>query len=182
MQFTSEATASGVSEQDFRVGDIPGVLWTPTANTKQRPLVLLAHGGGQHSKSPGMIARAGFYVTECGFSVAAIDAPGHGDRPRTADDERFSASLKALMADGGDVGPLIAGNNRRLAAQAVPEWQATLAALLDCDEVSATASIGFWGVSLGSTIGVSLVARDRRIVAAVFGLAGHDSLAGVSEI
>lgn len=177
MQFTSEATPDGVSAKDFRVGAVPGVLWTPTATIQPRPLVLLAHGGGQHSKSPGVAARARFYVTECGYSVAAVDAPGHGDRPRTEDDERFTVRLRALMADGGDIGPLIADNNRRLAAQAVPEWQTTVDALLRRDDIGATTAIGFWGVSLGSTVGMPLVARDQRIVAAVFGLAGNPALA-----
>lgn len=177
MQFTSEATPDGVSAKDFRLGAVPGVLWTPTATIQPRPLVLLAHGGGQHSKSPGVAARARFYVTECGYSVAAVDAPGHGDRPRTEDDERFTVRLRALMADGGDIGPLIADNNRRLAAQAVPEWQTTVDALLRRDDIGATTAIGFWGVSLGSTVGMPLVARDQRIVAAVFGLAGNPALA-----
>ena len=30
MHFTSETTADGVSEHLFNLGDIPGVLWTPT--------------------------------------------------------------------------------------------------------------------------------------------------------
>jgi hypothetical protein len=36
---------------------------------------------------------------------------------------------------------------------------------------------GFWGVSLGTAIGVPLAAAEPRITAAVFGLAGHESLA-----
>jgi hypothetical protein len=31
MQFTSHMTSNGVSERLFTVGDIPGVLWSPTA-------------------------------------------------------------------------------------------------------------------------------------------------------
>jgi fermentation-respiration switch protein FrsA (DUF1100 family) len=37
--------------------------------------------------------------------------------------------------------------------------------------------VGFWGVSLGSAIGVPLVAAEPRITAAVFGLVGHETLA-----
>src|SRR5262245_29797942 len=64
----------------------------------ERPLVLLGHGGGQHKKAPGMVARARRYVTGSGFAAAAIDAPGHGDRPRTEQDERFTADIRARMA------------------------------------------------------------------------------------
>ena len=46
MQFTSHMTSNGVSEPLFTVGDIPGVLWSPTTAYASRPLVLLAHGGG----------------------------------------------------------------------------------------------------------------------------------------
>jgi dienelactone hydrolase len=37
--------------------------------------------------------------------------------------------------------------------------------------------VGFWGVSLGSTIGVPLAAAEPRITAAVFGCARHETLA-----
>jgi hypothetical protein len=33
--------------------------------------------------------------------------------------------------------------------------------------------VGYWGVSLGSAIGVPFVAAEPRVAAAVFGLAGH---------
>lgn len=58
MQFTSHMTSNGVSEPLFTVGDIPGVLWSPTAAYASRPLVLLAHGGGQHKTAKGLVARA----------------------------------------------------------------------------------------------------------------------------
>jgi dienelactone hydrolase len=177
MRFTSEATSNGVSERVFSVGEISGVLWTSTDRAAPRPLVLLAHGGGQHKKSPGILDRARYYITDCGFSVAAIDAPGHGDRPRTEDDERFSANLKEQLAHGGDIGPLIAANNQRLAAQAVPEWRSVLEGFLELDQAAPTASIGFWGVSLGSAVGIPLVASEPRIVAAVLGLVGYQGQA-----
>jgi alpha-beta hydrolase superfamily lysophospholipase len=90
MRFTSETTSNGVSERLFTLDDIPGVLWAPAAATGSRPLVLLGHGGGQHKQVPGLVARAHRYVTACGFAVAAIDAPGHGDRPRTEQHQRFA--------------------------------------------------------------------------------------------
>jgi hypothetical protein len=96
MRFTSETTSNGVSERLFILDDIRGVLWSPAGAAGSRPLVLLGHGGGQHKKVPGLVARAHRYVTGCGFAVAAIDAPGHGDRPRTEQDERFVAGRETL--------------------------------------------------------------------------------------
>lgn len=75
------------------------------------------------------MARAHRYVTACGFAVAAIDAPGHGDRPRTEQGKRFAAAIRERVAAGEPIGPQVLRHNATLAAQAVPEWQATLDAL-----------------------------------------------------
>ncbi len=178
MRFTSETTSNGVSEHLFTtLDDIPGVLWSPAGAAGSRPLVLLGHGGGQHKKAQGMVARADRYVTACGFAVAAIDAPGHGDRPRTEQDKRFAAGIRERMAAGEPIGPHIARYNTERAARAVPEWQATLDALQELDCIGAGGPVGFWGVSMGSAIGVPFAAAEPRITAAVFGLAGHENLA-----
>jgi dienelactone hydrolase len=177
MRFASETTSDGVSERLFALDGIPGVLWSPAGAAGSRPLVLLGHGGGQHKKAQGLVARACRYVTARGFAVAAIDAPGHGERPRTEQDERFAAGIREKLAAGEPIGPQIARNNAELSARAVPEWQATLDTLQELDCVGAGGPAGFWGVSLGSAIGVPLVAAEPRITAAVFGLAGHESLA-----
>jgi len=132
MHFTSETIADGVSERLFTLGEVPGVLWSPAgaaAPMHSRPLVLLAHGGGQHKMAPAMQGRARRLVTACGFAAAAIDAPGSGDRPRTEQNERFIAELRDKMAAGEPVGPQIARYNAAQAERAVPEWRATLDAL-----------------------------------------------------
>ncbi|GAA5054090.1 pimeloyl-ACP methyl ester carboxylesterase [Thermocatellispora tengchongensis] len=180
MRFISETTFDGVSERLFTLDGIPGVLWTPADATGGRPLVVLAHGGGQHKRAPGLVARARRYVTGCGFAVAAIDAPGHGDRPRTGQDERFGEGIRERMAAGEPIGPYIARHNAALAVRAVPEWRATLDALQHLDCVGADGPVGFWGVSLGSVIGVPFAVAEPRITAAVFGLAGHETLAGTA--
>jgi pimeloyl-ACP methyl ester carboxylesterase len=177
MRFTAETTSNGISERLFTLDGIPGVLWSPAHPTGRRPLVLLGHGGGRHKRFPGLVARAHRYVTACGFAVAAIDAPGHGDRPRTEQDERFTADLRQRIAAGEPVGPQVARDNAERAAQAVPEWRSTLDALQELDFIGADGPVGYWGVSMGSAIGVPFVAAEPRITAAVFGLAGHEVLA-----
>jgi hypothetical protein len=122
-----------------------------------------------------VVARAQRYVTACGFSAAAIDAPGHGDR-RTAQDDERAAEIRKWIAAGESIGPQIARDNAERAAQAVPEWGATLDALQNAGH--AGGPVGFWGVSLGSAIGIPFVAVEPRITAAIFGLAGHEALAG----
>jgi pimeloyl-ACP methyl ester carboxylesterase len=174
MRFTSQTTGNGVTQRSFTLDGVPGVLWSPTAAAGTVPLVLLAHGGGQHSRFPGMVARAGRLVAG-GFAVAAIDAPGHGDRPRTARHERSVTALREAMAAGRPVGDLVARFNAEIAEQAVPEWRATLDALREVDGLDGR--VGFGGTSMGSMIGIPLVAAEPRIRAAVLGLVGHGSLA-----
>jgi dienelactone hydrolase len=176
MRFTSTTTADGVCEQDFTLDDIPGVLWSPAGAAGRRPLVLLGHGGGGgHKRAPGVLGRARRVVTGCGFTAAAIDMPGFGDRPKTAADERFVAEIRARRAAGEPVIGQILRYNVALAARAVPEWRSVLDALLDSGVTGGP--VGYWGVSLGSVIGVPLAAAEPRISAAVFGLAGgHDAL------
>jgi dienelactone hydrolase len=176
MRFTSETTTDGVTERLFTVGHIPGVLWSPADAGGRRPLVLLGHGGGQHKKAPGVVARAHRYVTAFGFTAAAIDAPGHGDQEKSEQDERSMAVIRERAAAGEPLGPQISRHNAALAARAVPEWVATLDALQELDAVGAGGPVGFWGLSMGAGIGVPFVAADQRITAAVFGIAGGETL------
>jgi len=173
MRFISETTSNGVSERVFTVGDIPGVLWSPAGAAGGRPLVLLAHGGGHHKRAPGVVARARGYVTECGFAVAAIDAPGYGDRPMTEHDQQAVADIRRRREAGEPFLPAIVRYNAELAARAVPDWQATLDALQDGEPGG---PVGFWGMSQGSAIGVPLAAAEPRITAAVFGLVGDEAV------
>ncbi len=178
MRVTSQTISNGVSERLFILDDIPGVLWSPAGVTGRRPLVLLGHGGGQHKKSAGLVARAHRYVTACGFAVAAIDAPGCGDRPKVERHERLVADIRERVAHGEALGPHMARYNIVLAEQAVPEWRAALDALRGLDDVGGP--VGYWGTSMGGGIGVSLVAAEPLITAAVLGLTGHESLAEIA--
>jgi dienelactone hydrolase len=177
MRFASATTSDGVCEQDFTLDDIPGVLWSPAGAAGRRPLVLLGHGGGGHKRAPGVLGRARRLVTACGFAAAAIDMPGFGDRPKTAEDERFVAEIRARQAAGEPIIGLVHRHNVALAGRAVPEWRSVLDALQGLDVVGPDGPVGYWGVSLGSMIGVPLAAAEPRISAAVFGLAGgHEAL------
>ncbi len=176
MRFISETTSDHVSERLFVLGDIHGVLWAPATAAGRRPLVLLGHGGGQHKKAPGLARRAHHYVTACGFAVAAIDAPGHGDRPQAGEHQRLVASIRERAAAGEPVGPLMPGYNAAMAAWAVPEWRATLDALQRLDHIGTDGPVGYWGLSMGGAIGVPFAAAEPRITAAVFGLVRSDGL------
>jgi pimeloyl-ACP methyl ester carboxylesterase len=177
LQFTAESPSNGMIERDFTVGEVPGVLWSPASGGGRAPLVLMGHGGGSHKKSPAMAGRARLLVTGCGCHVAVIDAPGHGDRPRTAHDEQEIAVMHRAMAAGEPVGPTVVRYNAHLAELAVPEWQATLDALQELPEIGTDGPVGYFGINMGTAIGVPLVAIEPRITAAVFGQHWPDVLA-----
>jgi dienelactone hydrolase len=172
LRFTGQTSSNGVVERDFTVGEIPGVLWSPASGPDHAPLVLMGHGGGLHKKTPGLLARAHDTVTSWGFTVVAIDAPGHGDRPRTAEDDQARADLQEAMATG-DTERFESVSVRyvsSLAERAVPEWQTTLDALQKLPEIGTEALIGYGGgMSLGTAIGIPLTAVEPRITAAIFG-------------
>jgi hypothetical protein len=69
-----------VVERDFIMGEVSGVLWSPASGSDRAPLVLMGHGGGLHKKTPALMARAQDTVTNWGFTVVTVDAPGHSDR------------------------------------------------------------------------------------------------------
>ncbi|MEU0669390.1 alpha/beta hydrolase [Streptomyces lavendulocolor] len=171
MRFISETSSDGVREQLFTLGEIPGVLWTPEGAVATRPLVLMGHGGGQHKKAPGILARARRFVTECGFGVVAVDVPAHGDRPKVEEYDRLVAENQARVEAGEDLAPLIARFQALVARRTVPEWRAVLDAVQQLEHVGA-GPVGYWGVSLGCGLGVPFVAAEPRVRAAVLGLGG----------
>ncbi|HET6193754.1 MAG TPA: hypothetical protein VFE59_42890 [Trebonia sp.] len=111
----------------------PGVLWSPAPGAEHAPLVLMGHGGGLH-KTQGLLSRARYCVTAFGYTVVAIDAPGHGDRPRAAEDDQARAGLQQAMAAGDTerVKSISVRYGTSLAERAVPEWRATLDACGHC--------------------------------------------------
>jgi alpha-beta hydrolase superfamily lysophospholipase len=169
MDFISETSSNGVIERSFTLGEVTGVLWSPASGSKGAPLLLQGHTGGLHKKAPGLVASAHLSVASYGFTVAAIDAPGHGDRPRNAEDEQWVASMLQARAAGEPIGPIVADFNISLAERAVPEWQATLDALQALPEIGTEAPIGYGGMTLGTAIGLLLTAVEPRITAASFG-------------
>ncbi len=178
MHFTSETSSDGVREQLFVLGDVPGALWTPDGPAATRPLILLGHGGGEHKKEPGILARARRLVTEYGYAVVAPDVPGHGDRPFEPEYDALATANQARIAAGAEPAPLLAEFHALVARRTVPEWRAVLDAVQRLGHVGA-GPVGYCGVSLGCGLGVPFVAAEPRVRAAVLGLGG--ALASAEE-
>lgn len=171
MQFLSQTTSNGVIESTFTVGGVPGVLWSPDARPGPAPLVLMGHPGGLHKKAPGLVARAAHLVTVFGLHAAAIDAPGHGERRRSASDAAWVDEMQRARGAGEPLGPIVSAFNESIAERAVPEWRATLDALQTLPEIDVDRQVGYSGMTLATEIGFRLVAAEPRIGAAGLGAA-----------
>jgi cephalosporin-C deacetylase-like acetyl esterase len=165
---TSKSTSDGVVERAFTLGEVPGVIWSPEAGSGRAPLVLVGHGAGTGLGAAGVVGRARRLVLDGGFAVVAIDAPGHGDRQRTETDEREVAAVRRALRAGEPAVPIMVRYIADIAARAVPEWRAVLDSLLALPEFDG-AQVGYFGLNMGTAIGVPLTAVDSRITAAVFG-------------
>ena len=162
MRFTSEQRRDdGILEREFTLGEIPGILWT--RGSAPAPLILIGHNGGLHKRESRLVARARHSAAEYGYAVAAIDAPGHGERPRSAVDEQARADLRRAMAAGEPVDEIFESFIVPLVEKAVPEWRTTLDALLSLPEISGP--VGYSGMA---AIGIRLAVVEPRISAAGF--------------
>lgn len=199
MDIISETTEKGVTERrfDLKVGTevVPGILWEPEAALAAgtpRPTILIGHGGTQHKRVDNVLALARQFVRHLGVSVVALDAPGHGERvtpemKATADVAR--ERLGARIAEGRKSGtpqPMQMGPEEARAwvertTNGVEEWKALL------DDVGANrpdlaaGPFGYWGVSMGTAIGLPFVSDEPRITAAVLGLAGLSARPGADR-
>ncbi|MFI7188976.1 dienelactone hydrolase family protein [Nocardia nova] len=164
MHFTSEQRLDDdVLERRFTLGEIPGTLWTPTSAPAPTPLILLGHPGGLDKMYPRLAGRARRAVAQ-GYAAATIELPGSGDRPRSPDAEQARADLRRAVQAGEPVDDEIVDRLvLPLADKAVPEWRATLDALLSLPEIGGP--VGFSGGVIA--IAVRLAVVEPRIVAAV---------------
>src|SRR5689334_9131749 len=148
MDIVSETTKNGVVERrfDLKVGNevVPGIVWLPEGAEGERPKVLFGHGGSQHKKVAHIRSFAK-RLAEHGWASVAIDGPDHGDRVPV--EQRGENPLRNLTGE----------QLKQRQIQAVAEWQATIDAVENLDDVGAGAT-GYWGVSMGTIFGVPLVA------------------------
>jgi pimeloyl-ACP methyl ester carboxylesterase len=166
IEWTGEGTtAKGVVERrfDLQRGDrkIPGLLWAPEA-AQPSALVLLGHGGGGDKRQGYIVALARRLVRHHGFAAAAIDGPVHGDRQTdpNADGTAAQAEFWKLWRD-----------DPAMTDEMVADWRAVLDALQAPGVVGST-PVGWWGLSMGTILGLPVVAAEPRISVAVLGLMG----------
>jgi dienelactone hydrolase len=149
-----------VQRDDRRV---PGLLWTLAASDAPQPLVLLGHGGSGSKRQDYVVAMARRLVRDHRIAAVAIDGPVHGARRAgpPAPPALVLAEFAQLWANDGDA----------MTDAMVDDWRAALDALRSLPDVG-SGPVGWWGISMGTIIGLPVVAADPRIGAAVLGLMG----------
>jgi pimeloyl-ACP methyl ester carboxylesterase len=179
MEIRSEDTEQGVTEQRFALRvdaeNVPGIRWHPEAASGPRPTILIGHGGTQHKRVANVLGLARRFVRHLGYSAVALDAPGHGDRspdPHAAERRRQAIEARIAERRKGIVNPIDPDEAKEWVdrtTKGISEWHGLLDAL---DAECEGAIYGYWGVSMGTAIGLPFVASEPRIKAAVLGLAG----------
>ena len=179
MELVSTVAEKGVVEDrfDLHVGDevVPGIRWRPEAAAgAPTSTILVGHGGTQHKRAPNVLGLARRFVRHLGVTVVALDAPDHGERIRDeAAAEGARSRLQARIAAGKGTMELSREEASAWAARTrngVAEWKA----LVDALEAGGghDGRLGYWGLSMGTAIGLPFVAAEPRVQAAVLGLAG----------
>lgn len=148
-------------EHDGRV--VPGLLWTPASGAGPWPLVLVGHGGGGSKREGYVVKTARRFAAAHGIAAAAIDGPVHGDRRR---DPRSPSSLVVM-----EFAQLWANDGEAMTDSMVADWRAVLDALA-AGTAYAGGPCGWWGLSMGTIVGLPFVAAEPRVTAAVLGLMG----------
>jgi len=166
MSWTStEYEGEGLVERDFAVpaahatadgatATVAGVYRRP-ADVEPERLVLLGHGGTTDKRAEYVVEVARLLAGR-GIASMAIDGPGHGERaafPFTGAVDEFA---RAWASGGGTDGMLA-------------DWRRALDFV---ESERGPRPTGWWGLSMGTMMGLPVVATDERIRIAVLGLMG----------
>ena len=138
---------------DVEGHSVPGVYWSPAAGADR--LVLLGHGGTTHKKIDYIVGLAQ-QLTKRGLAAMAIDGPGHGERatePWGQDRDQFP---RVWTESGGT-------------ETVLQDWRAALD-FIEAEE--GARPTGWWGLSMGTMMGLPVTATEPRIQVATLGLMG----------
>jgi pimeloyl-ACP methyl ester carboxylesterase len=164
MQFSSDTQSSGVRERVGSLvgnhGDVPFALWTPAAGDSVDRVILIGHGGSGDKHEGYVVALARGLVRRAACAVVAIDGPTHGAR-------RVHATTPPILDFAA-----MWSSDTTMTDRLCDDWRVTLDATLALPEVRADALVGYWGLSMGTILGLPFVASESRVRACVLGLMG----------
>ncbi|MHB8438603.1 MAG: dienelactone hydrolase family protein [Acidimicrobiales bacterium] len=161
-----DVTAKGVRERRIDVAGrrgetVPAMLWTPEDASGPRPLVLIGHGVTGTKQEAHVVALARIVARRHAMAALAIDGPIHGDR-------------RADVIDGNQAFIEFGQRWHRdpdLIDDMISDWRSSIDAVQELDEIG-VGPVGYWGLSMGTILGLPLVAAEARIEVAVLGLMG----------
>ena len=161
-----QVESAGVLERRFDVVHdgrrVPGLVWTPAEPSPPRPVVLISHGAASSKREGYVVSLARRLVRQHGLAAAAIDGPVHGDRRA---DGGASPTLSFLEFSQ------VWSGSETMTDEMVADWQMVLDELQRLEEIT-PGPAGWWGLSMGTILGLPLVAAEPRITVAVLGLMG----------
>lgn len=141
---------------------IPITLWWTGELARVSSLVLVGHGGSGHREDQSTVALAQQICEYPGCAALAIDGPLHGERRSSSDEpDVVTADWRAFWKEDPHV------------PEMVQDW---VVALDWASGEMPRARVAYYGLSMGSLYGTSLVATEPRIRAAVLGMWGGDNV------
>ena len=153
-----EVSNEAITEREFDLTvngqNVPGVYWRPKGGDANR-VALLGHGGSTHKKVE-YLQLVAKLLAERGIAAMAIDGPGHGERASGVEVQNSDGFADIWNAGGGTEG-------------IVADWQAALD-FIEAEEGVRPAC--WWGLSMGTMMGLPVTASDSRIRVALLGLMG----------
>ncbi len=171
LEWFEDATSDDVRERRFEFDHegrrVPGLLWSPPETSGPRPLVLLGHGASGHKRQDYVLWLARRLVRKFSFAAASIDGPVHGHRRDYLQPPRKAAGSEAVFFDFAARW----SSDPAMTDEMVGDLSATLDALQAFPEVG-DGPVGWWGLSMGTILGLPFVAAEPRVKAAVLGLMG----------
>lgn len=139
---------------------IPTIVFTPEGPLKG--LILACHGGSGHKESGAILAIARKF-NPAGYVVVAIDGPVHGQRREDGNLDAGVAIATFRQAWKDGIGRF----------EIAEDYIHTLDFILQVPAFK-TLPVGYIGVSMGTAYGLPLLAKEKRIGAAVLGLWGSN--------
>jgi dienelactone hydrolase len=161
-----DIVVKGVRQRRFDIDrqgrTVPGLLWTPPDADGPRPLVLIGHGASGSKSEEYVVALGRRLVRHLGYAAAAIDGPVHGHRRphRGPGPDMPFFDFGQMWANDSDMTDAM-----------VADWRATIDALQAQPDIG-VGPVGYWGLSMGTILGLPFVAAESRITVAVLGLMG----------
>lgn len=165
MDVRSDEVVRGVRQRIGSIvgasGPIPMVLWTPESGVADH-LILAGHGGSGHKLEEYIVSLATGMVRHQHVAVVSIDGPVHGDRlPGVTDEAQRRLEFGRAWS-----------SDPHFTDGMVRDWQDTLDAALSMELLAPGGRVGYWGLSMGTILGLPFVAAEPRVGAAVLGLMG----------